>query len=68
MFKVFSVYCQIKPLCLVGKERDSSEALASGCVKIGGGDLYTKALCAGSLWLCKGVELFPEGRCMKRPS
>lgn len=36
MLKVFSVYCKIKPLCLVEKERESLEAFAGGCVKICG--------------------------------
>ena len=33
MLKVLYVYCKIKPLCLVGEEKDSLEALASGCMK-----------------------------------
>lgn len=68
MLKVFSVYCKIKPLCLVGKERGSLEAFANGCVKICGSDLHTKAFCAGSPWLYKGGKPSWEGKAAEKQS
>lgn len=57
MLNVFSVYCKIKPLCVVREERDSLEDLAKGCVKICGWDLCTKAFCAG---LCGSTKVVSQ--------